>query len=241
MSFGYHSPPSVAELKAKAAKSTAKLMKKGIALSPLVIDGRTIAKSWWGKAWLNNLESYADYWNRLTRGRSYALNGMVLDLKMSANRIEAIVQGSRIAPYNVLISIDALPEKRLESIGKFCAQRIAVLEDLLSGAFPADLAETFTDRKMGLFPSPNEIHFACSCPDYADMCKHVAAVLSGVGRRLDEQPDLFFIMRGIPMERLLRSSVEQRVEKMMQAASTKSSRMISPQDVDGLFGEFDTQ
>jgi len=116
-----------------------------------------------------------------------------------------------------------------------------LLDDLLSGAFPADLAEIFADRKMGLFPSPNEIHFACSCPDYADMCKHVAAVLNGVGKRLDEHPDLFFVMRGIPIDRLLRSSVDQRMDKMMQAASTKSSRMISPQDINELFGEIDTQ
>jgi len=241
MSFDYRSPPSVAQLKAKAAKSTAKLQKKGVALSPLIIEGRTIAKSWWGKAWLDNLQSYADYWNRLTRGRSYALNGMVLDLRISANKIEAIVQGSRVAPYDVLVVINALPDKRLESIGQFCAQRIALLDDLLSGAFPADLAEIFADRKMGLFPSPNEIHFACNCPDYADMCKHVAAVLNGVGKRLDEHPDLFFVMRGIPIDRLLRSSVDQRMDKMMQAASTKSSRMISPQDINELFGEIDTQ
>ena len=237
----YYSPPSVAELKAKAAKSTAKLLKKGIKLSPVVIQGRTIARSWWGKAWLDNLQSYADYWNRLTRGRSYAVNGMVLDLAVSANRIDAVVQGSRAAPYDVSIMIDALPPRRLEHVRKFCAERIAVLDDLLSGAFPADLKETFLDRQVGLFPSPREIHFGCTCPDYADMCKHVAAVLCGVGARLDEQPELFFLMRGIPKEHLLRSSVESRVEKLMQAATKKSRRALSKKETTALFGEFDAQ
>ncbi len=233
----YYSPPTVAELKAKAVKSAAKLSKKGAVLSPVAISGRTIARSWWGKAWLDNLQAYADYWNRLSRGRSYVANGMVLDLKLSANMIEAIVQGSRIAPYDVTVLIDALPARRLESIGKFCADRIAALEDLLSGSFPAELAELFADRKMGLFPSPREIHFSCSCPDYAGMCKHVAAVLCGVGARLDEQPELFFLMRGIPTERLLRSSIERRVGTMTAAASKKSARALDEKEIDGLFGD----
>lgn len=240
MGYGeYYSALSVAQLKAKAAKSAAKLQKKGKALSPVAIQGRTIAKSWWGKAWLNNLQSYADYWNRLDRGRSYAVNGMVLDLQVFSNRIQAVVQGSRAAPYNISIRIDALPEKRLDSIGQFCADRVSMLDDLLSGSFPADLAETFTDRAIGLFPSPREIDFSCSCPDYADMCKHVAAVLCGVGARLDEQPELFFLMRGIPTERLLRSSVDKKLETMMRAVSSMSSRVLNDQETSGLFGDFD--
>ena len=237
----YYSAPTVGQLKAKAAKSAVKLQKKKIVLSPVIIQGRTIARSWWGKAWLENLESYADYWNRLSRGRSYAINGMVLDLQVSANRIDAIVQGSRVAPYNITVAIDALPDKRLAGIGQFCAERIAILDDLLSGSFPDDLAQTFTDRKIGLFPSPKEIRFSCSCPDYADMCKHVAAVLCGVGARLDEQPELFFLMRGIPTERLLRSSVDKKVETWMSAASGESSRVLSKEEMSGLFGEFDAE
>lgn len=238
-SDGYYSAPTVAQLKAKAAKSAARLQKKKIVLSPLLIQGRTIARSWWGKAWLNNLESYADYWNRLSRGRSYAINGMVLDLQVTAQRIDAIVQGSRVAPYNVTVAIDALPDKRLFGIETFCSERIAVLDDLLSGAFPADLAQTLTDKKIGLFPSPKEIRFGCSCPDYADMCKHVAAVLCGIGARLDQQPELFFLMRGIPTERLLRGSVDKKVESLMQAAAKESSRVLSEGETAGLFGVFD--
>ncbi len=235
----YYSTPSVGQLKAKAEKSAARLTKQGSVLSPVSIQGRTIARSWWGKAWMNNLQSYADYWNRLARGRSYAINGLVLDLQVGANRIAAVVQGSRTAPYEVSVRIDALPDRRLEHIGKFCAERIAVLDDLLSGTFPADLAQTFTDKKIGLFPSPREIHFSCSCPDYADMCKHVAAVLCGVGARLDEQPELFFTMRGVPTQRLLRHSVDVRVEGMMRSAAGKSARALSTKEVDSLFGGLD--
>lgn len=229
---------SVAQLQAKAEKSAAKLRKKGITLSPPLIQGRTIARSWWGKAWLDNLASYADYANRLGRGRSYAVNGLVLHLAVSDRLIEAIVQGSRAAPYDVSILVDPLPPKRLDSIETFCAQRISVLDDLLSGAFPADLKGTFLDRQIGLFPSPREIRFSCSCPDQADMCKHVAAVLCGVGARLDEQPALFFLMRGIPTERLLRRSVDSRVETLLQAAEKASRRALGQEETLALFGKF---
>jgi len=182
---------SAAERKAKANKSLEKLKKKNPDIEPAIIEGRTLAKNWWGKSWNKNLESYADYSNRIARGKSYVQNNAVLDLKISKGIALAKVQGSRAKPYDVEITIDALDNKRWEQIVELCNRRIDSLEQLIEGKFPKELEIIFTDKKYGMFPSPQEIHFTCSCPDWAYMCKHVAAVLYGIGARLDKDPMLF--------------------------------------------------
>lgn len=232
---GYYSQPAASELKRKSEASRASAEKKGKILEPVVIQGRTIAKSWWGKAWCANLERYADYESRLGRGKRYVKTGAVIDLKIEKGNVRARVQGSRKTPYKVEIRISPLSEERCQEIIAACGRKVENLEKLLAGDFPEELKELFVQRN-GLFPTSREISFSCSCPDWALMCKHVAAALYGVGARLDENPSLFFTLRGIEMERFIDVAIANRVELMLQNAARPSKRIISDGEVQELFG-----
>ncbi len=238
MSYYYGFPPyvSVAEKKAKADKQIEKLKKKNPDLAPVLIEGRTIAASWWGKAWNANLESYADYANRIGRGRSYVRNHAVLDLQILPGKVEALVQGSGSAPYRIGVAIDALDKKRWKNLTDLCNHRIGSIEELIDGKFPRELEQVFTDKSYGLFPAPKEIHFSCSCPDYAYMCKHVAAVLYGIGARLDQSPLLFFTLRNVDVQDLIRRSIESRMESMLKNAGKKTDRVLSDPEMHDIFG-----
>ncbi|MES2252164.1 MAG: SWIM zinc finger family protein [Pseudomonadota bacterium] len=190
---GFPEYVSVAERREQAKKLAAKLTKQGRTLNPVVIEGRMIAKTFWGKSWCTNLESFSDYENRLPRGRTYARNGSVIDLKINPGEITAMVSGSRV--YDVSIKIDTLPESKWKSLVKECSGGIESLIELLQGKFSKGVMEIITRKETGMFPKPKEIKLECSCPDYATMCKHVAAVLYGVGNRLDENPEALFILR----------------------------------------------
>ncbi len=227
---------SAAEKKEKANASLAKLKKKNPDIEPVIIEGRTIAKSWWGKAWNLNLESYADYENRIDRGKSYVRSNMVLDLKITKGLVKAKVQGSRKKPYDVEISIDTLSKAKWEQVTALCNNSIESLEQLVEGKFPNELDVLFKEKKYGLFPSPKEIHFDCSCPDWASMCKHVAAVLYGIGARLDLNPMIFFELRDVDSQELIRKSVEQKLESMLKNAGKKSKREIADKDISDIFG-----
>lgn len=234
--YGFPRYESVAEKKAKASRSLAKMKKKNPDIEPVIIEGRTLAKNWWGKSWNINLESYADYSNRIERGKRYVRNNAVLDLKISKGKVIAKVQGSRVKPYDVEISIDALDNKKWEQVTELCNHRIDSLEQLIEGKFPKELEILFTDKKYGMFPSPKEIHFACSCPDWAYMCKHVAATLYGIGARLDNDPMLFFTLRDIDGQMLIRKSMERKLESMLKNAGKKSKREIAAKDISDIFG-----
>ena len=166
------------------------LRKKGVNVQPVVIEGRKIAKSFWGEAWCGHLESFSDFENRLPRGRSYVRNGSVCHLAVAKGRIEAKVSGSEL--YNVKVAVKTLPGKRWNAVKGRCSGQIGSLLELLQGRLSDHVMAVVTDRQDGLFPSPKEISFECSCPDWAVMCKHVAAVLYGVGARLDAKPELLF-------------------------------------------------
>ena len=174
---------------------------KGRALNPVQIDGRTIATTFWGQAWCKNLESYSDYANRLPRGRTYVRNGSVIDLQIAAGTITALVQGSSL--YTITIKIAPLAAQRWRAFKDRCAGRVTNLLDLLQGRLSKEILADLTAHDSGLFPAPTEIDLGCSCPDWADMCKHVAAVLYGVGARLDHDPALFFTLRGVEMQELV--------------------------------------
>ena len=232
---GFYSQPTTSELKRKSEASRVSAEKKGKRLEPVVIQGRKIAKSWWGRAWCDNLERYADYESRLDRGKRYVKTGAVIDLSITKGRIQAKVQGSRKTPYKVEIRISPLSEERCQEILQKCGKRVETLEKLLAGDFPEELKELFTQRG-GLFPSSREISFSCSCPDWALMCKHVAAVLYGIGARLDENPSLFFELRGIEMGRFIDVAIANRVERMLKNAGRTSNRTMDEGDIRGLFG-----
>ena len=186
---------SVAERRLKAERAAGKLCKKGSVLSPVTVEGRKIATTFWGKAWCDNLESYRDYENRLGRGRSYLRNGLVIDLQIAPHTVTAMVSGSSV--YTVKITIAEVPKPQWKSICADCAGGIDLLVELLQGRFSKGVMERICRQGTGLFPKPAEIRFSCSCPDYASMCKHVAASLLGVGVRLDAKPELLFRLRGV--------------------------------------------
>lgn len=232
---GFFSQPATSELKQKAEASRKTAERKGKILEPVVIEGRTIAKSWWGKAWCDNLERYADYDSRLGRGKRYVKTGTVIDLKIGKGEIQAKVQGSRKTPYKVEIRVSPLSEERCQEIIAACGRRVENLEKLLAGDFPVELKELFT-QKNGLFPAPKEISFSCSCPDWALLCKHVAAVLYGIGARLDKDPSLFFTLRGIEVGRFIDVAIANRVELMLRNASRPSGRILEDREIRELFG-----
>lgn len=186
---------SAAERRRKAERAVAKLAKKGQSLSPVRIEGRAIAKTFWGKAWCENLEHYSDFENRLPRGRTYVRNGSVLDLRIAAGEVTAQVIGSAI--YRVQVKVSVVPQARWSAVCNDCAGAIDSLVELLQGRFSKGVMERICRQETGLFPAPKEITFDCSCPDWASMCKHVAAVLYGVGARLDEKPELLFALRKV--------------------------------------------
>jgi uncharacterized Zn finger protein len=186
---------SVAARRRNAEREMANLKKKGHPVSPVAIDGLTIARTFWGKAWCDNLERYSDYANRLPRGRTYVRNGSVVDLQVEAGEVTAMVSGSDL--YRIKIKVDPVPKARWRAICKDCAGAIDSLVELLQGRFSKGVMERICMQKTGLFPSPNEIKLSCSCPDWASMCKHVAAALYGIGARLDKRPELLFKLRQV--------------------------------------------
>ncbi len=222
---------SVAERRRKAEAAAKKLAKKsGRALEPAILSSNKIAATFWGKAWCDNLEAYSDYENRLPRGRTYVRNGSVIDLQIDAGRVTALVQGSEL--YKISIAIRPLAPARWKQFKTAAAGKVANLLDLLQGRLGKDLLADITARDSGLFPAPKEIELDCSCPDWADMCKHVAAVLYGVGARLDTKPELFFTLRGVDMQELLTAATVTTVTVDTKAADAA----LAGADLSDIFG-----
>lgn len=224
-----------AEKQARAAKKLEKLKKKR-EVKPVVLHGKTIARTWWGKAWNENLERYADYENRIGRGRSYVRHGAVLDLQIREGEIISLVQGSRSHPYEIIITIKRLNKDTWKAVTGSCLGMIESLSELIEGKFPKSMADVFMQQGTGLFPTPKEISLKCSCPDWANMCKHVAAALYGVGARLDDDPMLFFTLRGVDTSELISRTVSSKAESLLEKASKKSARIIADADLSSVFG-----
>ncbi len=234
----YHYPKyvPVARRMAKANRQLEKLKQKNPDIRPVIIKGNKIARTWWGKAWCDNMERYADFAYRIGRGRSYARNGMVLDLQIAPGLITSLVQGTASSPYEIEIRINNIDPIIWKDMKTAAGGRIDSLSELLAGKFPMDLMEIFTRRGQGLFPSPAEIHFSCSCPDIASMCKHVAATLYGVGARLDEDPGLFFTLRKADVSELVSEALDDRKKQMLDKAAEKSDRVLGDVDLSEMFG-----
>ncbi len=220
----------VAKRRANAAKEMKKLVKKGMKIEPIEVQGRKIARTFWGEAWCNHLEKFSDYENRLPRGRTYVRNGSVCHLSISKGRVEAIVSGSSL--YKININITPLSANKWKNVRKQCVGQIGSMLELLQGRLSDNVMEIVTDQNKGLFPKPSEIKLACDCPDWAEMCKHIAAVLYGVGARLDHQPELLFLLRNVDYEELISAELD------MQAATAgkgKRRRLVET-DLSGMFG-----
>ena len=221
----------VAERRKQAAREIEKLRKKGHPVAPVILEGRTIARTFWGKAWCDNLESYRDFDNRLPRGRTYVRHGAVIDLQISALEIKAMVSGSSI--YRVSVSITALAPTLWRSICTDCAGGIDSLVELLQGRFSKGVMERICRQDRGLFPKPSDIRFSCTCPDGASMCKHVAAVLYGVGARLDERPELLFRLRAVDEQDLV---ADLDTALSISSRPLDAGKVLETDDISALFG-----
>jgi uncharacterized Zn finger protein len=219
----------VAKRQHQAKQKVAALNKKGHDCQPVMIEGRAIAKSFWGKAWCSNLGSYSDFANRLPRGRSYARNGSVIDLRIESGQVKALVSGSDV--YSVEIGVQPLAAERWRAIVQECAGKVASVIELLQGKLSDTVMETVTRHGDGLFPLPRQISLRCSCPDAATMCKHVAAVLYGVGARLDHQPELLFLLRQVEPQDLIRQA-----GNLPAMANADSRGAFADTDLSALFG-----
>jgi len=233
-SFGWRPYVSVAERRAKAARELSKLAKKtGQTASPILLDGRKIAATFWGKAWCDNLEAYSDYENRLPRGRTYVRNGSVVDLQISKGTVTALVSGSEL--YKIEIKIKPLAPALWKSIQAECAGKIDSLIELLQGSLSSAVMQLVTRQERGLFPTPKEIDLDCSCPDWADLCKHVAASLYGVGARLDQNPGLLFLLRGVdPNDLISKASAAEAVRQTTGKAGAAPA--MTDSEVADVFG-----
>jgi uncharacterized Zn finger protein len=221
----------VAERRRQAESKLAKLKKKGEVVAPVRIEGRIIAKSFWGKSWCTNLERYSDYENRLPRGRTYVRNGSVLDLQIAKGEVAAMVAGSEL--YKVKATIAPVKSARWKAICRDCAGTIDSLVELLQGRLAKGVMDRVCREGDGLFPVPGEIMLSCSCPDWADMCKHVAAVLYGVGARLDQTPQLLFVLRGVDENELLAGAGSNL--SLVKSGATKAT-VLDDADMAALFG-----
>lgn len=238
MHYGYPKYVTVAQKRAKAEKKLAALKKKNPGIQPVVIEGRTLAKTWWGKAWNENLERYADYANRIGRGRSYVRHSAVLDLQVQPGKVSGLVMGSTASPYRVTVTIKPIPQKQWQQIKDQCKGKMEGIKQLMAGKFPKALGDLFTQKDKGLFPSPKEIELDCSCPDRAVMCKHVAAVLYGIGARLDQDPGLFFVLRKAKVNDLISETVKETKKDLLSRSKKRSSRVIDEEspNLSDMFG-----
>jgi len=223
----------VAKRKANAASYAAKLAKQEKrTLAPVTIEGRQIATSFWGRAWCDHLEQYSDFENRLPRGRTYARNGSVIDLQIERGCVKAIVSGSDV--YRVTIKIKTLQSVAWKCIRTDCSASIHSLIDLLQGRFDQGVMQRLVERDRGMFPQSKEIEMKCSCPDWAGMCKHIAAVLYGVGARLDTAPELLFTLRNVDHLELITQAAA--AANLDQALTGDAASGLGNTDLGEMFG-----
>ena len=230
--YGFRPYVPVAQRRRQAQREMEKMRKKGLVVLPISIDGRVIAKTFWGKAWCENLESYSDFENRLPRGRTYVRNGSVVHLEIQPGRISALVSGSEL--YSVEITISSLPDPHWKCVKGQCAGQIGSLVELLQGRLSRSVMDVVTQRGGGLFPKPAEIKMKCSCPDWAGMCKHVAAVMYGVGARLDDKPELLFLLRKVDHLELIAGAVDS--APVVDAGKSRGKKTIAAGDLADVFG-----
>jgi uncharacterized Zn finger protein len=226
--YGWAPYVPVAQRRARALREMEKLRKKGKKIDPVATKGRTIAETFWGQAWCRHLEQFSDYANRLPRGRTYVRNGSVCHLEVAEGVVDAVVSGSEL--YEVSVRVKTIAKNRWSELKAGCTRGIGSLIELLQGKLSDGVMRVVADRDRGLFPHPREIEFDCSCPDYADMCKHIAAVLYGVGARLDGKPELLFQLRGVNPEELVAGRAVPKV------VGRKKGRRIADGDLSAVFG-----
>ena len=221
----------VSARQAAASRFVTALVGEGVQAQPVVVEGREIALTFWGRAWCDHLEGFSDFENRLPRGRTYLRNGSVCHLEIAEAEVRAFVMGREL--YEVGVEIDPLRASLWRALKRRCAGQIGSLLELLQGRLSERVMAEVSDPERGLFPHPEQIRLSCSCPDWAVMCKHVAAVLYGVGARLDEQPELLFVLRGVDHQELIDVDAGMAVAT---AAPAEEERRLAEEDLGDIFG-----
>lgn len=227
MSWYYDENP--AERKAALQRKIEKRRKRGEIFEAFAApQGTKITTQFWGLAWCRHLENYCGYENRLPKGRTYLRQGNVYNLKATGGTVTAEVAGSDL--YEVEIKVAPLPAAQWLKIKKQCAGQVSSLLDLLSGKLGDGVMKIVTDPDTGLFPRRREIRHRCTCPDFADLCKHQAAVLYAIGVRFDQDPKTFFELRGVDPSELIASSASALTGGMA------SNEDLAGEDLSALFG-----
>ncbi len=190
-------------------RSVAKAVKDGIKTKS---PGGSIGKTWWSKRWIGVLESF-NMGARLGRGRSYARRGQVMSIDVQEGLVTAKVQGSQRAPYKIKIALKPLSQKDWNKVAEAMAEQAIFVAKLLAGEMPQNIEEAFEAAKVPLFPkSSRELETDCSCPDWANPCKHIAAVYYLLAEQFDDDPFLIFKLRGKSKEQLINELREKRAE-----------------------------
>lgn len=234
--YGWRPYVPVGMRQANARRNLSKHLKPGTEIQPVErITGRGVARSFWGKGWCDHLDSFGDFSNRLPRGKTYVRNGSVCHLAIDKGQVEAFVAGSEL--YKINITIKPLAAVKWTALKKQCSGKIGSLVELLQGRLSDEIMNVVTDRETGLFPQPGEIKYDCDCPDWADMCKHIAAVIYGIGARLDDRPELLFLLRGVDHEELIDGDAAT-ANIAAGASGRRSSRRktLAGDDLEGVFG-----
>ncbi len=229
--YGFRPYVPVGVRRARAKRALPKLLGKGKTAAPVLGQGKQIAASFWGRAWCRNLERYSDYASRLPRGRTYVRNGSVVHLDVLPGAVLAYVSGSEL--YTVKVKIAPVSAARWRSLCADCVGSIGSLVELLKGELDAQVMERVCQVETGLFPSPTEIELSCSCPDWADMCKHVAAVLYGIGVRLDDDPDVLFRLRKVSAAELVADAAK---GLTLPKRGPSRAKVLAQDQVAGVFG-----
>lgn len=203
----------------------------------IAITGNKITRNWWGMAWQNKILSYSDYANRLPRARSYVRTGKVQELTVMPNCVTAKVKGSHEHSYNVTITIDPLSKEAKSQLISLFTEHISSMHELLTGAFPKSFADELLGGAHPLFPTDTELHLQCTCPDWACLCKHVGAVLYGIGVVFDSNPSMFFTLRDLKLSNLMQSTIDEHLDFYLEKAALKSTRHIDENTITSIFGE----
>ncbi len=231
--WSYPAYVSVGDKLSKATKHAAALAKKqGRAVSPVKPQGRKISNTFWGKGWCDHLDGMSDFASRLTRGATYLRNGSVVDLVIKPGRVESIVAGSE--PYEVSIEIDRLQKPSFEALKKQCTGSIRSLIDLLAGKLEESVIKHLTHAETGMFPKPKQIRMKCSCPDFASVCKHIAAVFYAIGCKLDREPELLFVLREVDHKELI--GIEALAPTLANDPLLQGEDALGGADLGALFG-----
>lgn len=163
----------------------------------------SFGETWWGKRWIGTLESF-NIGARLTRGKSYARSGQVLSIDIAKGEIKAKVQGSFPQPYKITIKLKQIEDKGWQKLTKALASQAIFAAKLMAGEMPQEIEQAFKDKGLSLFPEKlRDLETNCSCPDWSNPCKHIAAVYYLIGEEFDRDPFLLFKLRGLSREELI--------------------------------------